>query len=305
MKLASSRSFHLAFVALATAACVADSLPVGVLHGSSGSDAESSDATGADGATSVAPSSTTSDAGTASLGSDTSMGMALDLADDGLCDVFDPICPDGEKCMPWSTAGDATWNAWGCFPVDEDPAGVGETCHLLGDPWTGLDDCEEGSMCWDVDPRTLEGECYPFCIGSVDDVACADSDRFCDLSGDGTPYLCSPTCDPLAQDCPPGLGCYPETAWWVCAPDGSGATGAYGDPCDLVNGCDPGLVCLSAAVQPPGLPCEGASGCCTELCDLGDPLGDAQCTGEAEGQTCEGWYAKPVAGFEDVGVCLL
>lgn len=104
---------------------------------------------------------------------------------------------------------------------------------------------------------------------------------------------------------PPGLGCYPETAWWVCAPDGSGATGAYGDPCDLVNGCDPGLVCLSAAVQPPGLPCEGASGCCTELCDLGDPLGDAQCTGEAEGQTCEGWYAKPVAGFEDVGVCLL
>lgn len=308
MKLASSRSLHLVLVSLAASACVADSLPVGLLSGSSGPDAESSDANPSGDPTAPAA---TSDAGTTGTsldpgtGPDTSEGTGLDVADDGLCDVFDPMCPDGLKCMPWSTSGDATWNAWGCFPLDDDPVGVGEACHLLGDPWTGLDDCEEGSMCWNVDPGTLEGECWPFCSGSVRDPVCADPDRFCDISGDGTPFLCAPACDPLAQDCPPGQGCYPETAWWACGPDVSGATGGYGDPCEFLNGCDPGLVCTSAVAVPPGQPCEGASGCCTELCDLNHPLGDAQCVGEAEGQTCQPWYVTAPAGFEDVGVCTL
>jgi hypothetical protein len=306
MKLAGSLPFHLALATLATA-CVADSLPVGMLEDPSGTETEGSAATDASGgATSTEPPSTTSDAGTTSSGPDTdaSTGTIPDVPDDGLCHVFDPSCPEGQKCMPWSTVGDSSWDAWGCFPVDEDPVGVGETCHLESDPFTGIDDCEEGSMCWDVDPKTFEGTCFPFCIGSARDPVCADPDRFCDFLGDGAPYLCSPLCDPLAQDCPPGQGCYPHADWWACSFDGSGA---YGEPCELVNGCEPGLVCQNSPTVPPGQPCEGTPGCCTELCDLGDPLGDAQCAGAAEGQTCQPWYdgGDLPAGFENVGVCAL
>jgi hypothetical protein len=83
--------------------------------------------------------------------------------------------------------------------------------------------------------------------------------------------------------------------------------GAYGDPCEFINVCDPGLICLDAATVPPGQPCEGAAGCCTEICDLSDPAGDMQCAGAAEGQTCQPWYEEDSApiGFEDVGVCAL
>jgi len=238
-------------------------------------------------------------------GADTSTSAVPDVApDDGLCHVFDPSCPVGQKCMPWSTKGGTDWNAWGCFPVVEDPVGIGEPCHLLDEPFTGLDECEEGSMCWDFNPRTYEGTCFPFCIGSERDPVCADPDRFCDISGDGTPYLCSLFCLPLAQDCPPGQECLPDGNWWVCG--GLGDGGAYGDPCEFVNGCDPGLVCLDPATVPPGQPCEGENGCCTELCDLTDPLGDAQCIGAAEGQICQPWYeSEAPMVFENVGACAL
>lgn len=309
MKLAGSLPFLLALAPLASTACVADSLPVGMLDGptGTGTGGSSGPSESSGGGTSVEPSPTTSDDGTTIAGADTdpSTGSTSDVPDDGLCDVFDPSCPSGQKCMPWSTDGGAGWNAWGCFPVDEDPVAVGETCLLRGEPWTGLDGCEEGSMCWDIDVETLEGTCVPFCIGSALDPTCADPARFCDISGDGTPYLCSPWCDPVAPDCPAGQGCYPESTWWTCRPPGGpGGNGAYGEPCGAIDWCEPGLVC-----RPPGAvpQCEDDIGCCSEVCDLGDPLGDAQCSGAAEGQTCQPWYddGDAPAGLEHVGMCAL
>lgn len=233
-----------------------------------------------------------------------------DVASDGSCDVFAQDCPTGTKCMPWANDGGTSWNEWRCFPVAEDPAGVGEPCHLLGgpdNPLSGLDDCEVGAMCFNVDLETLEGTCFPFCVGSDREPTCADADRYCAIEGDGTPYLCAPSCDPLAPNCPAQQVCLPDGLWWTCAPDGSGDMGAYGDPCDFLNECDPGLVCQGSSALPPGLPCDGATDCCTELCDLSDPLGDAQCTGAAEGQACESWYGpgQAPAPYENLGVCAL
>ena len=53
--------------------------------------------------------------------------------------------------------------------------------------------------------------------------------------------------------------------------------------------------------------CEGAGGCCTEVCDITDPAGDQQCAGVAGGQTCQSWYEEghAPAGFEHVGACAL
>ncbi len=222
------------------------------------------------------------------------------------CDVFEQDCPRGQKCTAWAHDGGDTVNATKCVPVVEDPAGLNEPCHVEGSPLSGIDDCGFGDLCWDVDPETLQGHCVPFCTGDENNPHCDEPGWFCDLSesGDG---LCAFRCDPIAQDCPPGQACYPVQDDWDCGPDASGEGGAYGDPCEFINVCDPGLACLDTDVMPPGLPCEGASGCCSEVCDLSDPAGDMQCAGVAEGQICQPWYdgggAPP--GHENVGACVL
>jgi hypothetical protein len=180
-------------------------------------------------------------------------------------------------------------------------------CHVERSPLSGIDDCELGALCYDVDPETLEGTCVPMCVGNERELYCEDPNRYCYLSGDGAILPCLELCDPIEQDCPAGQACYPVQDAWVCAPDASGMLGAYGDPCEFINVCDPGLICLGASSVPPGLPCEGAAGCCTEVCDITDPAGDQQCAGAAEGQQCLPWYEEvdaPVV-LEDVGACAL
>jgi hypothetical protein len=209
--------------------------------------------------------------------------------------------------MPWANDGGGAWNAWGCKPLAEDPAADGEPCHVQGSGTSGIDDCERGTMCWDVDPKTLEGVCVDICVGTYDAPYCEDPNEVCPISGDGAILICIPTCHPLQDDCLQSEACYPVNWYWVCGTDASGDLGGYGDPCEFINACDSGLVCIDASVVPPGQPCEGAAGCCTEVCNLGDPLGDQQCAGAAEGQTCQAWYEEGTAppGYESVGVCAL
>jgi len=80
--------------------------------------------------------------------------------------------------------------------------------------------------------------------------------------------------------------------------------GAYGDPCEYINACDPGLICIGAAAF---ADCASGNGCCTEICDTTSDEGDAQCTGAPQGQTCQSWYEEGAAppGYEDVGACAL
>ncbi len=116
------------------------------------------------------------------------------------------------------------------------------------------------------------------------------------------PYVLQ--CEPLAPSCPQGQGCYPIAGGWACAPDASGRGGQYGDACEFINACDPGLVCISDWAVPG---CEGAFGCCSEICDLQDPAGDGQCPGANEGQVCMPWYSQGAAptGYENVGICAI
>jgi hypothetical protein len=76
--------------------------------------------------------------------------------------------------------------------------------------------------------------------------------------------------------------------------------GAYGDSCEYLNVCDPGLWCADATVVPG---CAGSIGCCSEFCELSNP--DATCMGA--GQECTAYYEEGQAppGYEDVGVCIL
>ena len=46
---------------------------------------------------------------------------------------------------------------------------VGFVFTALGSAVSGVDNCAQGSMCWGVDPETLEGECIAFCDPRADD----------------------------------------------------------------------------------------------------------------------------------------
>ncbi|MCX4247247.1 ribulose phosphate epimerase [Paraliomyxa miuraensis] len=223
------------------------------------------------------------------------------------CDIFAQDCLPGEKCMPWANDGSNSWNATRCSPVADNPGQPGDECTVEGSGVSGIDDCVLASMCWDVDPETNVGTCVAMCAGDEANPICEDPDTSCAIANEGVLVLCLPNCDPLLQACPDGQACYPIQQAWTCAPDASGEGGVYGDPCEFINVCDPGLICLGAAAVPPGEACEGAVGCCTEVCDLDDPAGDAQCSGQAGGQTCQPWY-DPMSvppGYEDVGACAM
>jgi hypothetical protein len=292
--------------------------------GGPASDAETSTTTEASATTSftaTVSSSSSTDGGSADGGSATTSSSS----DDGNtfiapppdgggyveCDVWEQDCPRGEKCMPWANDGGNAWNATKCVPIVPDPNQPGEPCTVQGSPTSGIDDCDTNAMCWAVDPETLMGTCAAFCNGDPVAPGCDDPCETCPIVSDGVLILCMQTCDPLAQGCPPGQGCYAgPSVEFICAPDWSGPDfGDAGTSCEYINGCDPGLVCVDAWRVPD---CEGALGCCTLFCDLtaADP-----CPGAAPGVECVPWFPSgraPVGDCDgvpfdlnDVGACML
>ncbi|MEM7155669.1 MAG: ribulose phosphate epimerase [Myxococcota bacterium] len=218
------------------------------------------------------------------------------------CDILQQDCPRGYKCIVYNEEGPGSLgDDWGCFPVVEDPVGVGETCTVIDGVGSGLDDCPVGAVCWDVDAETNEGYCVSYCMGSNQNPTCEDPDTFCRIPGDASFGMwCLPVCDPLGDDCGEGLTCTSGDGFsFGCSPDASGEAGAAGDPCEFVTQCDPGLACVGAELVPD---CTMSSGCCSAYCTVGD---DSPC---APGQTCEPFYDEdpaPHPAWENVGVCAL
>jgi hypothetical protein len=243
--------------------------------------------------------------GPADTGNDPTVGFIQDPDGGGVsieCDLWSQDCAEGEKCMPWANDGGGAWNAARCSPLDPNPAQVGDECTVEGSGVSGIDNCDVGSMCWDVDPETNLGTCVAFCMGSEANPICEDPATNCVIANEGVLILCLPNCDPLLQDCAEGQACYPIDDAFACAPDVSGEEGLYGDACQFLNVCDPGLFCANAEVVPD---CAGAQGCCSPFCDLSDPDAGANCPGAAGGQDCVAWYEEGEAppGFENVGAC--
>jgi hypothetical protein len=216
------------------------------------------------------------------------------------CSTWNQDCPPGEKCMPWANDGGIGWNATRCSPLADEPASVGEPCTVEESGVSGIDTCDATSMCWNVDPETMEGMCTSFCLGSENDPICLEPGQHCLVSEVGALSICLPDCNPLLQECQDGQGCWPIGDVFGCSPDACRASGAYGDPCSpgYGNVCCPGLVCVDAA-EVPG--CR-TTGCCTDICDLGEP---SLCNDPT--QSCLPWYEPGQAppGYEDVGVCAI
>jgi len=262
---------------------------------SSTSGGTDTDATGTTGGTGSTTGSTSEGTGT-----ETDTGCTfLDCTTTGMggteCDIWKNDCPEGQKCMPWANDGGGSWNATKCSPLDANPAKPGDPCKVEGNGVSGVDNCEAGAMCWNVNGETMEGYCIGFCDGSPESFSCNEPGTFCTIVNNGVLILCLPGCDPLLQNCDGGDLCLWGGEGFICVLDASGEEGQYGDPCEFANVCDPGLICINPEYVPG---CQ-AGGCCTPWCDISD----FNCPGA--GQDCIPWFEDGMAppGYENVGVC--
>lgn len=227
----------------------------------------------------------------------------LDLPE--YCSTIEQDCPRGYKCTSWDNSGGRSWNAHKCVPIATDPNGVGEPCTMERSVVSGIDDCDGASMCWNVDPKTLEGTCVPFCIGSEDDPGCAEPCDLCVVTSEGVLTLCVPHCDPIIQDCPSGQGCYYSSHWgFGCGPDVAREGVGIGSACQFDNACPAGMACVDSAADPG---CDQASfGCCAPYCTVG---GADPCPGLFPGTECAPWFRdgdpdRAECFAADPGVCV-
>lgn len=213
------------------------------------------------------------------------------------CDPYAQDCPDGEKCVPFSSSGGG-WEGHKCVPIMGEQA-TGEPC-TYGGVVEATDDCDGTGMCWDaidVDGE-LVGTCHAFCTGSPATPECPPGSS-CSISGGGTVNVCLTNCDPIIQDCNPGFACYFTGGTFNCVFTMQDTPA--GQPCGFINDCAAGLACVAAVILPA---CEG-SNCCSPFCAL--ELGDAQCDAVLPGTACVAFFEENWAppGYEHVGVCVL
>ena len=83
------------------------------------------------------------------------------------CSSWEQDCPPGQKCNVWAKDGANAWNATKCVPVEPDADEAGEPCRVTESGVSGLDSCQLGAVCWDVDPVTMLGRCVDFCTAGL------------------------------------------------------------------------------------------------------------------------------------------
>lgn len=215
------------------------------------------------------------------------------------CDVYTQDCPPGQKCAWTAPDGAQWWETTTCVPLAPDPLPDGAPCtYDLDAVFDSVDECGQAAMCvennfglgdWDG-----QATCVPLCKGSGEYPYC-DPGMVC--IGGRSLYLCTPTCDPIVQDCPVGLRCDLYGLATLCIPDWLDEPRiAVGEPCDYAPQCELGTTCIGAAAATPAC---AESSCCTPFCNLANP--QAKCP--LPGQKClapDDW-GQPVQ--PSLGVC--
>jgi hypothetical protein len=253
--------------------------------------------TPSDESTSRADTSTSTSTSTGTTSADDDGGFIFPNPDSsGLqieCDLWAQDCMKGQKCMPREIGERMAWVSTHCVDVAADAGAPGDPCLVEGDQWSGLDDCQISTMCWDIDPGTNTGTCVGFCSGSEANPICGDGES-CFSAYEGNIILCVPACDPLVSTCAEGFACVKSdyaSPVFACIPASLVADrNAYADACDDIIGCGSGLVCVDFE-DVPG--CD-TDKCCSLLCD---PLAGNGCPELARGQFCVPFEEQPELGY--------
>ncbi len=213
-------------------------------------------------------------------------GATGDLGNPEECTTWNDLCPEGEKCLPYTADKAPFQNSMGCFPVVADTDKMGDPCQPL-QFWDGmiksLDTCERGDFCW------LE-VCRPLCQGAPDSWVCPPGFGCLDLL---PVAVCETLCDPLEPNCAQDERCEPLAFFFQCLP-GAGDNQLF-ESCGGGDECAPGLYCA-----PPSIAVECNSECCNSLCEL--DIG--QCPGM--GQQCLPFYPPSAPPeYDNLGACVV
>lgn len=185
------------------------------------------------------------------------------------CDPILQNCPVGNKCVAYISGG-ASWDNNKCVPVSGSKV-PGQAC-TVEDTVSSIDDCNADGQCFNLDVDNT-GTCLAFCGCTYEEPECAVGSN-CLVANQGSLALCVEQCDPLAQNCPLGQGCYVSGETLICAATTSNIPA--GEPCGFINDCEPGTACYNVDA------CGGA--CCTPFCDVNG--NDAECA-VLPGTTCQ------------------
>lgn len=221
-----------------------------------------------------------------------------------LCSVREQNCVDDFKCVAYAEDGGDAWTGTRCVERARAPVGPGDACTVDEGPASGLDDCEAGSMCWDVDPATGQGTCVPYCGPAGRGPECP-AGLGCMIDGPEALALCLPPCDPLLLSaCSAGQTCryFPASQAASCIPDRGGQVLSPTIQCGSEQeACSADEVCVTAATFGG---C-GAPTCCTPWCDRADPGADRQCAAERPQQQCVPLFdRRPIPkAYPNLGFC--
>lgn len=221
-----------------------------------------------------------------------------------VCEWFDVYyaCFDDERCMPW---GYEVWDNMRCSPIYENPGQPGDPCEVRGHAASGLDSCDEGSICWDVDPATNQGTCAAMCDGFLPNPICAEGTD-CLLVRASVLAVCLPTCEPLADACGEGHACLPSFSGFACMWMGLSENVAVGGSCDDVYDCQPGLVCVGLTSTASEETCYPGTdpGVCVPYCDLSAPDPTVVCPNPSDVCLPYAEEGSLPPRYEDVGLCM-
>jgi len=251
--------------------------PTGNGSSSSGMDASSSDGSGSD-----------ETEGNSFIKDDDWPGCRDPLPDGVLaftrdCSVLYQDCCPGEACRAWANDGGSIWNSTRCWPVDPDAGQAGDPCIAEGSAVSGVDSCDIGLMCWEVDSNTLQGTCIEYCSGSQARPVCSSADDVCAIRNDGALALCLPSCDLVLNDC---------DADEVCVAAEGDSFGCFDE---RYTRCPAG----TAEIDPlHAVGCGRDEPCCSPYCDLTE---EAPCGQDLE---CVPLLPEPHAAYPDLGVCV-
>ena len=227
----------------------------------------------------------------------TGVDMGADLVE---CDPHAQMpCPEGQKCSAAGRNGFIWVGTPACYPILGDKQ-HGEACDLGVDGVDGLDDCAAGLACVGIYLNfdfSQGGVCVQFCDppiawNGLESYTCADPEETCFFPGCQECQLsfCTPTCDPLAPECPGDKICVFYGNAFFCRGGWGGVDlPGPGEPCDDFYQCLSGAECVLAdTVASPA--CADAETCCASFCDLNAPN---DCPGKDLGEICQPFLPEP------------
>lgn len=202
------------------------------------------------------------------------------------CETWADECPDGMKCIPFSSQESDYFDSQGCFPMASEAAGLGGACESLDLSENILDTCEKHMFCWGL-------VCEPLCQGTPQSLVCPSGFACATIN---RLAVCLPTCDPRLP-CPESGDTCVASVGGVFECVERHAEQELFSSCADDEECVLGTFCGYSFMADECF--QDISRCCIAYCDTDQPF----CPGA--GQQCQPYGGLPndIPEYQNLGYC--